>query len=293
MEFGEPQLRMESAALVTMTGPPEPRLHGAPGGPRIAARTMGNGPAVLLLHGVGTASASYWAQFEALGDAYQLIAWDAFGYGGSDDPPADVRLDDYADAAAALLDAHGRNEAHVVGVSWGGVVATRLALRHPDRVRTLALISSTYGRKANEAVVEQFGERVAALARDGVRAWAQARVGRLVSAQAPPELRSRIVETAVDSVRLAGFTGATITLAGTDHRPVLHEVRAPTIVLCGDRDPVTGPAESRVLADGIPGAELVVVTDGGHLLNQEKPDTVNAELRRHWRRPDGREGENA
>ncbi|MFI5612637.1 alpha/beta fold hydrolase [Amycolatopsis sp. NPDC051903] len=260
---------------------------------KIAARTAGRGPAVLLLHGVGTASASFWAQFGGLRDEYELIAWDAFGYGGSSDPSAEPRLDEYADAAADLLTAHGRETAHVAGVSWGGVVATRLALRHPDRVRTLTLISSTYGRKHNEAVLERFGERVSALARDGVRAWAQARVDRLVSSAAPRRLKEQIVETAVAAVRLSGFTAATRTLADTDHRPRLGEVRAPTLVLCGDQDLITGPPESRVLADGIPGARYAVVPGAGHAVNQEKPDEVNERLRQHWRGFDSREGEQA
>lgn len=266
-------------------------MYGIRGATQLAARTKGRGPAVLLFHGVGTASASFWAQFDGLGDAFELIAWDAFGYGASNDPPADVRLDDYAEAAAALLDAYGREDAHVVGVSWGGVVATRLALRHPDRVRTLALVSSTYGRKNNEAVRAGFGQRIAALERDGVRAWTRARVDRLVSPEASPELRDRIVETAVASVRLPGFAAATRTLADTDHRPHLGAVRAPTVVLCGDRDHITGPAESRVLADGISGARFLLVPGGGHVLNQDRPDAVNAELRRHWHEYDGHEGE--
>ncbi|WP_326565285.1 alpha/beta fold hydrolase [Amycolatopsis rhabdoformis] len=271
---------------------PESTVHGVRGG-KISARTAGRGPAVLLLHGVGTASPSYWAQFAALREDYELIAWDAFGYGASSEPPAEPRLDDYADAAADLLTAHGRENAHVAGVSWGGVVATRLALRHPGRVRTLTLISSTYGRQHNAAVLERFGERVAELDHEGVRNWARARVDRLVSSAAPHYLKERIVETAVGSVRLSGFAAATRTLADTDHRPELGEVRAPTLVLCGDQDLITGPPESRVLADGIPGAEYVVVPGGGHALNQEKPAEVNERLRQHWRGFDSREGEQA
>jgi 3-oxoadipate enol-lactonase len=61
-------------------------------------------------------------------------------------------------------------------------------------------------------------------------------------------------------------------------------------VLCGDQDSITGPAESRVLAEGISGAELRVVPGGGHLLNQEKPDVVNAALRGHWDKFDGHDG---
>jgi pimeloyl-ACP methyl ester carboxylesterase len=159
----------EPAMIGSSTGLPELTVHGIRCGVRIAARTRGDGPTVLLLHGVGTASASFWAQFDGLSATHELIAWDAPGYGASTDPRIPVRLDDYADAAVDLLDALGRRDAHVVGVSWGGVIATRLALRHPDRVRTLALVDSTYGRKHNAALRERFHERVALLERDGGR----------------------------------------------------------------------------------------------------------------------------
>ncbi|MDI9979556.1 alpha/beta hydrolase [Rhodococcus sp. IEGM 1307] len=268
--------------VVDTTVLPSPALYTLPGGARVGARTKGRGRAVLLLHGVGSASASFWAQFETFNHEFELIAWDAFGYGDSSDPAAEPCLDDYAAAAAALLDARGHEDAHVVGVSWGGVVATRLAMRHPKRVRTLALVSSTYGRKNNAAVREGFGSRIAALERDGVRLWAQARVDRQVSRHASLELRRRIVENAVASVRLPGFTAATRTLADTDHRPALDAVQASTIVLCGDQDEITGPAESRVLADGISGAEFLLVPGGGHLLNQDQSGVVNAALNRHW-----------
>ncbi|MER8162576.1 alpha/beta hydrolase [Streptomyces sp. NPDC094472] len=270
---------------------PEPVLYTLPGGAQVGARTKGHGRAVLMLHGVGGAGASFWAQFETFGDEFELIAWDAFGYGESSDPGDEPHLDDYADAAADLLDARGHKDAHVVGVSWGGVVATRLALRHPKRVRTLTLVSSTYGRKNNEAVRDGFSSRIAALEHDGVRAWAQARVDRQVSRRASPELRRRIVDNATASVRLPGFTAATRTLAETDHRPVLGAVQAPTIVLCGEDDEITGAPESRVLADGIPGAEFLLVPGGGHVLNQDQFGVVNAALNRHWHLFDSHEVE--
>jgi pimeloyl-ACP methyl ester carboxylesterase len=265
-------------------------LHRVRSGIEIGARTSGCGRAVLLLHGVGTASASFWAQFGDLDDGRQLIAWDAPGYGSSGEPRGPVRLDDYADAAVALLEAHGQSDAHVVGVSWGGVIATRMALRHPDRVRTLALIGSTFGRKRNAALLERFTERIGLLEREGPRAFTATRVDALVSPAAPAELKARIVETAAAAVRLPGYRAATQILADTDHRHQLKSVRAPTLVLCGDHDVITGIPESRVLADGIPGAVLRIVRGGGHLLNQERPDAVNAALRTHWEEFDGYDG---
>jgi hypothetical protein len=116
----------------------------------------------------------------------------------------------------------------------------------PERVRSLALVASTHGRKTNEALHEQFSERIASLEHDGVRAWAQARVSGRFSPEAPPKLRRRIVETAVASVRLAGFAAAIHTMADTDHRAQLGAVRVPTIVLWRPRSHHRTGRESRV-----------------------------------------------
>lgn len=106
----------------------------------------GSGPALLMLHGIGGSADSFAPQFDELSDPLRLLAWDAPGYGRSEDPGRPFDLDDYADAAADVIrDRCGDAGAHVLGMSWGGVIATRIALRHPDLVRSLLLGSSTVG----------------------------------------------------------------------------------------------------------------------------------------------------
>ncbi|MEU0066529.1 alpha/beta hydrolase, partial [Streptomyces albidoflavus] len=99
------------------------------------------GPLVLCLHGIGSSSASFAAQLAGLSPVARVVAWDAPGYGRSADPDTAPGLDGYADAAAGLIRARG-GSAHVIGVSWGGVIALRLALRHPDLVASLVVADS-------------------------------------------------------------------------------------------------------------------------------------------------------
>ncbi|WP_225992690.1 alpha/beta fold hydrolase, partial [Actinomadura montaniterrae] len=112
----------------------------------IAVRDAGGGATpVLCLHGIGSSAAGFDALSRLLAGRLRVIAWDAPGYAASDDPPGAPGMDGYADAAARVLDGLGIRRASVLGTSWGGVIATRFALRHPDRLDALVLADSTRG----------------------------------------------------------------------------------------------------------------------------------------------------
>lgn len=146
----------------------------------LKVRDEGTGPALVMLHGIGGSSATFDPQYDELGDRLRLIAWDAPGYGESEDPAAPLSMDDYADRVAALIEERcGAGGAHVLGMSWGGVIATRLALRRPDLIRGLVLGSSTVGSGATEAGAAAIRERAAEMAADPKK-FAAARAARLV-----------------------------------------------------------------------------------------------------------------
>jgi 3-oxoadipate enol-lactonase len=242
--------------------------------------SRGTGAPVILLHGIGSGHPAFRPQIEALAPRFSIYAWDAPGYGRSQDPVTDLTLDDYAGAVLDVLAAIGTSSAHIVGVSWGGVIATRLALNAPRAVSTLSLIGSTVGRAGNPDALADLADRTEALARDGVLAWASRRVDRLLSATASASLRASVLDTMTTSVRLPGFALAAASLAQTDHRGRLREIRAPSIVMAGAEDRVTGLSDAQVLAGGIPRAKLEVIKGAGHLANQERPLTVNTVLER-------------
>jgi 3-oxoadipate enol-lactonase len=248
---------------------------------------VGDGPPVLLLHGISSSHVAFDAQV-ALASGYSLIRWDAPGYGLSEDPGAPPSLKDYADAAAQVLEALDATPAHVAGVSWGGLIAIGLALEQPASVKTLALISSTAGRGGNVEKQGEYSERIAALESEGIESWAAARAQRILGPSASDDLRTRVRRMIRDAVRLPGFSYAAATLTGTDHRARLHEINAPTLVLAGEDDSVTGVLEARVLADGISDSRLVTIPDAGHLTNQEQPLAVNAALVNLWAAEEGR-----
>lgn len=204
-------------------------------------------------------------------------------------PPA-YRAEDLADDAAAVLDALGWPAAHVFGLSFGGVVAQRLALRHPDRVRTLTVFAAGPSDAGTLAVAWRY-----------LRWGTQARLLRLtLRARKDPDVAAAVLRltatpgypadeeearaaTARDRAHgLAGFQdmAAQARLTGARWRgPALSELRKPVLVMCGGADPVLRPRASRDIAAAVPGARLVVLPGVGHGLPRAVWPTVAGEMR--------------
>jgi pimeloyl-ACP methyl ester carboxylesterase len=184
-------------------------------------------------------------------------------------------MDDFADSAAAVLADAGIGVAHIVGVSFGGVVAVRLALRHPGIVRSLVLADSTPGSGVSPERAADMRRRVVELARLGPRAYAAERAPNLLSASAPADLVARVTSAMAAAIRLPGFGYVAEAMASTDHRTRFCEISAPTLVLCGEHDSVAPPTVSKAIAAAVPGARFTSIRGAGHLSNQERPDVFN------------------
>src|SRR5438552_13329906 len=121
----------------------------------VAYRSAGDGPALVLLHGFLCDSRVWRRELEDLSDRFTVLAWDAPGAGGSSDPPGPFTITDWAVCLEGFLDAVGIERAHVLGLSWGGLLAQELYRLRPLRVRTLILADTYAGWKGS------FGEEVA------------------------------------------------------------------------------------------------------------------------------------
>jgi 3-oxoadipate enol-lactonase len=248
----------------------------------VAWREAGSGPLVLFLHGLGMTRTGFDPQLEALAERYRCVAWDMPGYGASPPLAAPLSFPRLADAVAGLIDALGEDGAHVAGLSLGGQLALHTALRHPRRVRSLALLDSS-----------------PAFGLDGTdpEAWKRLRLDALDAGQTPasmaePVLRSVMAPGVADGALAAavasmarisagGLRAAVDFLPTHDVRARLGEVSAPTLVLVGEYDEETPLSYARALAAGIPGALLQIIPAAGHVSNLEAPEPVNAALRAH------------
>ncbi len=247
---------------------------------RVHYERRGSGPVLLLLHGIGSNSRSFRYQLADLSDSWTVVAWDAPGYGRSEDPVEAFSLEDLADQAVGLLDTLDVGRAHVLGVSMGGVVAQLVFHRHPQRVRSLILADTNPGGGAlpepeRSARVRQ---RIDGLARLSPRGMAQARAPQLLRPGAPAELLAEVTDIMAE-VRPAGYRPAAIALGQTDLTPLLSAIDVPTLVVHGELDTVVPPETGRMLADSIPGGRLVLIPDAGHVSNQEQPAAFNAAVR--------------
>lgn len=247
----------------------------------IHVERVGDGAPVLLLHGIGGSAGSFTEQIPVLARRHTVLAWDAPGYGRSADPDGAPGMSGYAALAAGLLD--GLGPAHVIGVSWGGVIATRLALEHPAAVRSVVLAGSTRGSGRTRATRAAMMARPAALERDGAERFAAERAPKLLSPSAPARLRDQVAATMASSIRLPGYGYAAASMAETAHDHVLASLAVPVLVVCGRQDTVTGVKESAALAAAIPGARFRVIEHAGHLANQEQPDRFNAITDDFWK----------
>ena len=120
-------------------------LHAKVRGLPIAYQRAGRGAPLLLLHGFLADSRMWRPQLESLSSEFTVIAWDAPGAGQSADPPEPFGIDDWADCLAGLLDVVGVESAHVVGLSWGGMLAQEFYRRRRERVRSLTLAGTYAG----------------------------------------------------------------------------------------------------------------------------------------------------
>jgi pimeloyl-ACP methyl ester carboxylesterase len=245
--------------------------------------SAGAGPRVLLIQGVGVAGCGWAPQVEGLSDAFELAWFDNVGVGQSPGKPGTV--DDMADVAVEVLDALGWEDAHVVGHSLGGVIASRLALKAPERVKSLALLCTfATGRNTLSLKPSTIWTQLRTVV--GTRDMRRRAFFELVSDPKIEPTEANLAQLeAVFGRSLVdlppGTQAQVLALVRTDHRPELARLRGVPALVASARDDRTAPAsEGRVLAEGlgVPFHEL----EGGHACVAQDPAPVNALLRSFW-----------
>lgn len=224
------------------------------------------GAPVLLIHGLGNSSLVWADTAPVLAAAgFRVVAADCRGHGLSSKPAGPYAIEQMADDWAGLHGHLGLAPAHWVGSSMGGAIAMAAALRHPGRVRSLALVS-TWGR-TDRAFADILAARVAALQGQGIEAYARLAFPQAFGERyrrAHPDAfeayRSRVAQ--VDVPALEAAVGA---LERHDVAARLKEIGVPTTVMVGDEDALLPPRYSEALAAAIPGARLVRFPGAGHL----------------------------
>jgi 3-oxoadipate enol-lactonase len=213
------------------------------------------------------------------------------GVGKSDAPPGPYTTAQLADDALRVLDACEVERAHVVGLSLGGAAAQELALAHPERVRSLALLA-TFARQAPRprALMESWRALYPLVAQSPAlrEAWEKQAYAWLFSdgywrkeAAVRAALRFASAQPFQSAQGFLGQVDAALAHDAVDRLPAL---RVPTLVAHGALDQLAPAAGAEEMARLIPGAELLLVPEVGHAVNLEGQRAVNSALRALWAR---------
>lgn len=243
------------------------------GGAIGVAEAGSGGVPLVLLHGVGSDKSVWAPQLAHFGQQRRTIALDYPGYGQSASRPAATR-EDFAAAMWDALDALGVGQAHLCGLSLGGVVAIAMHAARPQRCASLIIANSFAIHPEGTAI----HDRSLLAARNlGMRGLAQARLEALLSPAAGADVRHQVVETmaAIDPAAYA-LGAASVWLA--DQRERASRIACPTLILCGSEDSITPPALSDQLKQLIPHATLVEIAGASHLSNLDQPAIFNRVL---------------
>ena len=250
-----------------------------PGPPALALDLAGEGRGglVLFMHGIGGNRSNWRRQLPAFAPHFACAAWDARGYGASDDYDTTLAFDDFVADVLRVLDHFGAERAHLVGLSMGGRIAMRTALLHPDRVATLTLVDTHEGFTAfspeqRQAFVDS--RRAPLLAGQGPRDIADAVARSLVGPHATAEHLQELVDSIASLHKLSYIKSLQATVDQVDVGD-LRAIAAPAHFIVGADDPLTPPAMHFEMAAKLGNAPVSVLPRAGHLSNIENGDGFN------------------
>jgi 3-oxoadipate enol-lactonase len=249
-----------------------------PGAPKIAIEHGGNGPLVLFMHGVGGNRSNWQDQLPPFAENFHAAAWDARGYGASDDYEGPLDFADFSRDVIRVLDHFKVARAHLVGLSMGGLIAFDFHASHPERVATLTICDSMPG--------------ITGLSEEGRREFIRIRQAPLLNGKEPRDIAPIVAKTllgksprpgsferlvaSMSALHKDSYLKAIVATTNYARALDLEGIRVPTHIIVGDEDALTPPALSRAMAARIAGARLTVIAGAGHLSNIEQPEAFNA-----------------
>jgi 3-oxoadipate enol-lactonase len=237
-------------------------------------------PVLVLSNSLGTTWALWDAQLGELTRHFRVLRYDHPGHGRSEAPSGPTTVEALAAGVVELLDRLGLERVSFCGLSLGGMVGMALALEAPERVDRLALCCTA----AYLGPPEGWHERARLVRAAGTAAIAERVLERWFTQryrdESPATVR-RFRET-LEATPPEGYATCCEAIASWDARTSIGAIRAPTLVIAGAQDVATPPEDGAFLAESIPAAELIVLSDAAHLANVEQPEPFNQALLGHF-----------
>jgi len=227
----------------------------------------GQGPPVVLIHGLAGDCSAWQAQIDRLQRNFRVIAFDNRGAGRSSAPDYPYTTRHFADDTVGLLDAVGVTEpAHVIGRSMGGAIAQEIALGHPHRVRSM-IIAASFGK------LDRYGHQILESIDEVVKAQGYGPAAKIQSLFFFPPAYFNEHQEQMETFEVAladtdrpihGYTNSTHACLTHDALDRLPQVQCPTLVLAGGQDVLCAVGASRQIADRVPGCELKIYEEASH-----------------------------
>jgi 3-oxoadipate enol-lactonase len=239
----------------------------------------GTGDPLVLLHAFPLNGRMFEPQMKTFSVNRRVVAPDYPGFGRSPRTPAQPDVHYYAEGVRGLLDRLHLERVILGGVSLGGYVAFECMRLFPERVSALVL-ANTRPEADPEEMREIRNEMALRVAKEGVEVLVEVQMERLL---APDSLHDDDLVEDVRAMILESSPDGTVAALGAmrerpDSRPLLGEIRVPTLVVGGEEDGISSPEVMGAMAEKIPGARHVTIPDTGHLSNLEAPEKFNAAL---------------
>jgi pimeloyl-ACP methyl ester carboxylesterase len=240
--------------------------------------TLGSGPTVLMLHGVGGGHLAFAPQVETLASyGFRAVAWDMPGYGRS--PPIEpYNFKGLAESCIALIEGLGCAHVVLLGHSMGGMVAQEVVARRPDLVSRLVLCgtSPAFGKPDGEWQRAFLAERTAPLdAGQSMAELAELLVPRMIGPGSLPE-GVRLATHCMAGVNPSTYRRALEAMLGFDRRANLQHIHVPTLLIAGEHDRNAPPAMMKKMGQAIAGSTFLEMAGIGHLQNLEAPEAFDA-----------------
>ncbi len=237
----------------------------------------GGGPWLTFIHQLA-GDHSVWDQMAGyFRHKFTVLRYDLRGHGGTTVSPDDFTIDDLSDDLSELLDKLGAPSTHVVGLSIGGMVAQTFAANHADKVDSLTVVGAP--AFIPEDARPTFAQRAESVRENGAASIVDPTLERWLTPEfrkAHPEVVEQIGET-IARTSPEGFARAAVAVSRFDARDKLASIDARTLVVAGERDSGTTPAQSKVIADTVKGAQFQSL-DAAHLSPVEQSQRFSALL---------------
>lgn len=240
-----------------------------------------DGPVVVLSNSLGSDHRMWDAALPALEETFRVVRYDTRGHGASPVPAGPYSIDDLADDLVALLDRLGVGRSAIVGLSLGGMIAMRVAVRHPERVWSLGLLcTSAYLGPASGWL-----DRAAVVRDGGAASVADAVLARWFSpgflADESNSEQLGYYRDMIGATPAEGYAGCCEAIAAMDQRAEISAIGVPTLAIAGADDPATPPLMLAGIVEVVSDGTLLVVDNAAHLAIVEQPDVITSALITH------------